>query len=196
MPLVLRPWFIALVLAAMVLAVALIVNLQPTTQSTPAANLPTASTAPQVVGGNAESTLEDLPLGTAIAYKDVHITVDSVEPGPLTEQGAQAFSVTVTVENRSGSTLNLGSLLWMTESTTGIKANVYDGFAADGSSLSSEFASSTLENNSSFTGKLYFALAQPVGSETTNLIESVIFLPTTQAYNNDDKVVWLVSKES
>lgn len=199
-PVYARFWFWIIVVIAFAIAVVALVNLNLPQESTEPSS-PAEPDRPQVIGAEVDSPLKDLPLQTAIDNSGLEVTVKSVSLGPVASNGAQIYIVEVDFENQTDESGFLYSTQWRLELSDGTRLDTFVGLAADGATISSNFADYELAAYGHFTGQLCFAVEQPVPVESEEGLEAevitlipsaVVFQPTALAYSEELLVTWKI----
>jgi hypothetical protein len=181
-PVYARLWFWIIMVIVAAGAVVFLVNY----------NLPQENTAPSkpvdparavVVGGNEQTAIKQLSIGTAVDVSNLQVKVTDVELGPLASNGSQIVVVTIEFNNQSDAELTLLSTQWMMQLLDGSRVDNYIGTAQDGVTIASNFEAYSLAPGGRFTGRLYFAGAN---------CSEIVFYPSALAYSEDLLVTWKV----
>jgi len=182
------------------IAVVIIVNVSlPRENTTPTG--PTQPELPQVIGGNANSSLKNLRLGTSIDNSGLTVTVKAISVGPVAADGRQVYIVEVDFVNNRDSALMLYSTQWMLETSEGTRLDTYVGFDVDGGVLTSNFSDYELRVKERFTGRLYFAITPLFATEEeieagievfSPVPAAVVYQPSALTYSEDLLVTWRI----
>jgi len=193
-----RFWFWLLVVVVVAIFVIWIINTNlPHEETTPTG--PTQPQLPQVIGGEEDSSLKNLPLGTSIDNSGLVVTVGAISPGPFTANGSQIYIVEVEFINNRNAGVTLYSTQWMLETSDGIRLDTFVGIDAEGTTLSSNFSDYELPSNGRFSGRLFFAVAPryatdediEAGIEPEQRVpNAVVYQPSALAYSEDLLVTW------
>lgn len=199
-PVFARLWFWLLVVVAAAVGAVMLINTGLPAESTSPSS-PAEPERPQVLGAAEDSALKDLPLGTTIDNSGLEVTVKAVSLGPDSANGAQIYVVDVDFLNQTEESVMLYSLQWMLELSDGTRLDTYVGSAADGATISSNLETLELQAGGQFTGRLYFAVAQPAPLEGDAAGDvapvaltpgAIVYQPSALAYDEDLLVTWKV----
>ncbi|MDR1358427.1 MAG: zinc ribbon domain-containing protein [Coriobacteriales bacterium] len=209
-PVYARFWFWLIVVVVVAGGVILLVNTALPEESTMPSS-PAEPELPRVVGAAEDSSLKELPLGTTIDNSGLEVTVSSVAAGLEAANGARIHVVEVEFINDTEEAAVLYSTQWMLELSDGTRLDTFVGSAADGATISSNFEAYTLAPNGRFSGRLYFAVAEPAATEEEDTEEgatstdtastepaavtpsAVVYQPSALAYKEELLVTWRVA---
>ena len=193
-----RFWFWLLVVIVVAISVVWIIRVNlPQENTTPSG--PVTPELPQVIGGDANSSLKNLALGTSIDNSGLEVTVESITLGPLAANGSQIYVVEVRFYNNRSEAVTLLATQWLLETTEGARLDTFVGSTEDGTTLISNLETSELPAQGRFNGRLYFAIASPPASEEDLAAglgpyaispRVVIYQPSALVYSEDLLVTW------